>query len=156
MTDHHQPDLWGAIAEEFAPVPLIEHLCPTCHGAGSITSARMAEMMERPGQVARGASETSRKAGTTPRKGTQRYHVLMALAKHRDGLTAYRVSALIGKSPNQTATRLGELHDDTFVEYLRHPVSRSIVEEPTTEGNTGMVHVLTAAGDLALLAAQRA
>jgi hypothetical protein len=128
--------------------------CPTCYGDGFIDTARLAEMMERPGISPIAAHKTSRVAGTTPNKGTGRYNVLMDL-RNRGPQTAFTIANVLDKAPNQIATRLGELHDDTFVQYLRNSASRTIVEWDTTPGNTGMVHVITDAGLMALNEAHR-
>ena len=117
--------------------------CPTCHGSGEIDADALADLTERPGKHS--GAKTSRVAGTTPRKGSQRHQVLAAL-RTLGPMTAYELSSLVHKSPNQTATRLGELHDDLFVVYLRD-ADGAIEERPTTPGNTGMVHTLTPLGE---------
>jgi hypothetical protein len=129
------------------PPPALEK-CPTCHGTGHIDAARLREMLERPGMTGRDHPKTSRAAGTTPKKGSQRELVLTLLALGPK--TAYELSVLMGKSPNQVATRCGELHADGFVEYARHAETREIMERETTPGNTGRVHRITPAGQRVL------
>jgi hypothetical protein len=127
-----------------APAAVPYPVCPTCNGRGTMTAADYHELMERPGQTRTHAPATSRRAGTTPRKGTQRALVLQTLAEWGH-MTAYRCALFMNKSPNQIATRLGELHDDGFVTYLRDEAG-VIVEAETTPGNTGMVHTCTPSG----------
>lgn len=137
-----QLDIFGGSAPAGAP-RLVE--CPTCSGSGRIDPAALAALLERPGQVRADSPGTSRTAGSTPRKGSQRHQVLRVLFD-AGPLTAYAVSRRLDRSPNQTATRLGELHDDLFVRYFRDEETGRILEAETTPGNTGMVHQITALG----------
>lgn len=145
MTNHAQLDIFGDAHQPPEPVRLVDRLCPTCHGAGSIDPKLMVELLERPGKT--NGTGTSRRAASTPRKGSQRHSVLRALNLWRDqGMTAHAIASTLNTSPNQIAARLGELRDDGFVTYLRDAESRAIVERETTESNTGMVQIITDAG----------
>ena len=77
------------------------------------------------GKVGVSHPSVSRKAARTVRSGTQRHHLLWLMDQAKDtGMTSYE--ATIGMreirpemSPNQTATRMGELRDDFgYVEKL--------------------------------------
>ena len=99
---------------------------------------------------------TSHSAATTVKSGTQKAQILLALrAVWPDrGLTGYDLSTrgLGGNgaghpfSPNQACTRLLELRDAGLVDFQREFPAGPIVEAPTTPGNTGQVHTLTAYG----------
>lgn len=75
-----------------------------------------------------------------PKAGSQRSQILQALLDNPDrGITAYEAADVIGRSPNQAATRLLELREQGWVEHNGE-------ERATTPGNTGLVHVLTVEG----------
>jgi len=103
------------------------------------------------GKVGRSHPETSRKAAKRVKSGTQKAQLILDLNFHEEGKTAYELSASIftadGRtiSPNQTATRLGELREQGLVSYAFDQIGRP-VERETTPGNTGIVHVLTLEG----------
>ena len=88
--------------------------------------------------------------------GTQKAQSLLALrAVWPDrGLTGYDLStrglvvngAGLPISANQACTRLLELRDAGLVDFQREFPAGPIVEAPTTPGNTGQVHTLTAYG----------
>jgi predicted ArsR family transcriptional regulator len=71
--------------------------------------------------------------------------VLVALS-YRGPMTARQIAELLDRSPNQTATRLGELHEDGFVTYALDRFG-NIATRETTNGNTGRVHKITALGE---------
>jgi len=99
---------------------------------------------------------TSHRAATTVKSGTQKAQILLALrAVWPDrGLTGYDLStrglvvngAGLPISANQACTRLLELRDAGLVDFAREFPAGPIVEAPTTPGNTGQVHTLTAYG----------
>ena len=99
---------------------------------------------------------TSHRAATTVKSGTQKAQILLALrAVWPDrGLTGYDLStrglvvngAGLPISANQACTRLLELRDAGLVDFHREFPAGPIVEAPTTPGNTGQVHTLTAYG----------
>jgi hypothetical protein len=145
---------WDAVMEAVRDRdPDVGDLCPTCKGHGTVNPAELAELLERPGVVPIAAHSTSRVAGGTPRKGTGRFKVLMDL-RDRGASTAHAVGDSINVAPNQVATRFGELRDDLFIRYVRNDVG-SVVQWPTTPGNTGMVHEITDLGLMALNEAHR-
>ena len=119
--------------------------CPTCQGTGRIDLVEMMQkMLDRPGKTGSSHPSTSRVAGTTPRKGAGR-HLVMRLLSMNGPSTARELSDSLDFSPNQTATRVGELHDDLFVEYVLD-ADGELLERTTTPGNTGFVHQLTPLG----------
>jgi len=104
------------------------------------------------GKVGNDHPETSQRASMRVKSGSQKAQAIMALSEHHpDGMTAFDLSTVIfngaGReiSPNQTATRLGELREQGLAGYLFDQVGRP-VERETTPGNTGIVHVLTRFG----------
>lgn len=101
-------------------------------------------ILNRPGITGNAHPETSRKAGTTPRKGSQRLAVLNALFLNGP-MTAFKIAKIIERSPNQTAARLLELHEDGFVRHVHDDNGETVTAE-TTLGNTGRVHRITALG----------
>lgn len=127
-----------------APTPAVPPTtspCPTCGGTGQLDDHLLAQMMERPGK--HNGVHTSRTAGSTPNKGTQRARVLEALWAQPD--TATGLAERLGMIPSTAAARCNELHDDGFVQYLRED-DGTIMELTTTPGNTGLVHSLTVGG----------
>jgi len=101
------------------------------------------------GKVGTDHPETSHQAAMTVKSGSQKAQAIKALKdSHPEGLTAFQLSELILNgaqrpiSPNQAATRVGELHDQGLATYLFDEVGRP-QERETTPGNTGQVHVLT-------------
>jgi hypothetical protein len=101
------------------------------------------------GKVSDEHPQTSHTAAAKVKSGTQKAQAIMALgASHPDGLTALEASDCVVNgaqrtiSPNQAATRLGELRDQGIAMYLFDNAGRP-VERETTPGNTGIVHVLT-------------
>lgn len=113
--------------------------CRTCREKAALPDPTAPQL----GKFGAGHPETSRRAAVLayPRSGSQRAAILDAMA-HRlsegqpEGLTAYEASAIIGRSPNQTATRMLELREQGWI---RHNGQ----ERATTPGNTGLVHVFT-------------
>ena len=104
------------------------------------------------GKVGNTHPETSQRASLRVKSGSQKAQAIRNLAFHDpDGLTAYELSKLMFNnagdliSPNQTATRLGELREQGLVMYSFDDVGRP-EERETTPGNTGLVHVLTTYG----------
>jgi len=93
----------------------------------------------------------SQRASMRVKSGSQKAQAIMALEERGDGMTAFDLSTVIfngaGReiSPNQAATRLGELREQGLAGYLFDQVGRP-VERETTPGNTGIVHVLTRFG----------
>lgn len=71
--------------------------------------------------------------------------VLLALS-YRGPMTARQIAEVLDRSPNQTATRLLELHEDGFVTYVVNEFG-AIQTRPTTNGNTGRVHKITPLGE---------
>jgi len=101
------------------------------------------------GKVGAGHPQTSHTAAMKVKSGSQKAQAITALSNDLlNGLTAYQLSSVIFNgaghpiSPNQAATRLGELRDQGIAVYLYDEVGRA-VERETTPGNTGIVHVLT-------------
>jgi hypothetical protein len=148
---HHQPDhLAWCPANQPAPVDYTEPRqkdhnmkCPTCHGSGNAPTDLL-DRLNRPGTTGKAHPETSRKAGTTPRKGSQRLAVLDALLQH-GSMTASQIASIINVSPNQTAARLLELHRDEFVRHV-YDDSGEVITRETTSRNTGRVHQITSLG----------
>ena len=104
------------------------------------------------GKVGHAHPDTSHRASMRVKSGTQKAQAIRLLAFHDpEGLTAYELSKLIfnnagdSLSPNQTATRLGELREQGLAMYLFDQVGKP-VERQTTPGNTGLVHILTTYG----------
>lgn len=103
------------------------------------------------GKVGSAHPETSQRAAVRVKSGSQKAQAILELYFYEDGLTAYELSAHIftsdGRtiSPNQTATRLGELREQGLAMYLFDEAGKP-VERETTPGNTGLVHVLTQDG----------
>lgn len=126
--------------------------CPTCNGTGSAPVNTIWEILDAPGTTSPKHPTTSRKAGTTPRKGSQRLRVLEVLLDHGP-LTAYAISEQVGSSPNQVATRLLELREDGFV--LLRMVDGQIETRATSPGNSGRVHEITNAGVAAVQAVKQ-
>jgi hypothetical protein len=105
------------------------------------------------GKVGTNHPETSQRASMNVKSGSQKAQAIKALSeKGVEGMTAFDLSTVIfngaGReiSPNQSATRLGELREQGLAVYLFDQVGRP-VERETTPGNTGIVHVLTRFGD---------
>jgi len=142
-----QGDLFDGFDRD--PVP-----CPTCQGSGLVTAEELRRRIEdRPGQVGRKHPETSRRAAKDPRFGTQKYRCLEVLS--RGARNAADVARAVGVSPNQTATRLGELREDGFVTYSRDEEG-TILEGPTGRGeHSGRVQEITDLGRTALWRAGR-
>ena len=103
------------------------------------------------GKVGNDHPEMSQRASMRVKSGSQKAQAIMALEERGDGMTAFDLSTVIfngaGReiSPNQAATRLGELREQGLAGYLFDQVGRP-VERETTPGNTGIVHVLTRFG----------
>lgn len=104
------------------------------------------------GKVGADHPQTSQQAAMTVKSGSQKAQAIKALAAtHPNGLTAFQLSEHILNSaqrpisPNQAATRVGELHDQGLAAYLFDEVGRP-QERETTPSNTGQVHILTKQG----------
>lgn len=121
----------------FAPP---EPCCPTC--------GRELGDLNAPAPVGAEHPETSR-AVASLRFGSQRWRVLDLLADHPEGLTADAVGAGLGLSPNQAATRLGELRAGGWVQYLSTEAGVRL-ERLTSRGNRALVQGVTVAGLSAL------
>jgi len=116
--------------------PPAEPCCPTC--------GREMGDLDAPAPVGSSHPETSR-AVSTLRFGSQRWRVLELLAGHPEGLTADAVGTGVGLSPNQAATRLGELRAGGWVQYLSDDSGRRL-ERLTSRGNRALVQGVTLAG----------
>lgn len=117
-------------------------VCPTC--------CRPLGDLDATGKVGRKHPETSY-ATAAVRRGTQRHKVLLALVEHPDGATADTVSIMLKYSPNQIATRLGELRQGGYVTYKTDDFGEA-EEQRTSKGHQARLQVLTPAGLLALAA----
>jgi hypothetical protein len=117
-------------------LPPAEHSCPTC--------GREMGDLDAPAPVGSSHPETSR-AVASLKFGSQRWRVLELLADHPEGLTACAVGAGIGLSPNQAATRLGELRSGGWVQYLTDDVGAHL-KRLTARGNQALVQGVTLAG----------
>lgn len=110
--------------------------------------------LDAPGKVSTGAPSTSRRASENITHGSQRWAVLRHLSMERNA-TAAEIADVLGKSRNQTATRLGELHDAQLVEYVPSPTSPDgLLSRPTGPSDRGLVHRITVAGLAALRSAR--
>ena len=105
------------------------------------------------GKVGVAHPDTSQKASKTVKSGSQKAQIMLALSRcYPDGMTGYELSDFVfngaGKSisPNQTCTRLLELRESGFVEFMRDYEGGPILEKATTPGNTGQLHRLTDSG----------
>ncbi len=111
-----------------------------------------ASLWDKPGVVSNEHPVTSHVAAATVKAGSQRAQVLAALWDAPT--TAYRLAvaqqvlngAGLPVSPNQIATRLKELRDAGYVQYVRDFPGGPFVEEATTAGNTALVQTLTSYG----------
>jgi len=111
-----------------------------------------ASLWDKPGVVSIEHPSTSHHAAATVKAGSQRAQILAALWDAPT--TAYRLaldrlvlnSAGHVVSPNQIATRLKELRDHGYVEYVREFSGGPFVEEATTAGNTALMQTLTGYG----------
>ena len=104
------------------------------------------------GKVGNDHPATSQRASMRVKAGSQKAQAIRALDESDgNGLTAYQLSKLIfnnagdNLSPNQTATRLGELREQGLAGYL-YDQAGIPVERETTPSNAGIVHVLTRFG----------
>lgn len=105
------------------------------------------------GKVGVDYPETSQRASMRVKSGSQKAQALLALSDKypNDGLTAFEISdlilngAAIAISPNQAATRLGELREQGLAIYLFDQFGKP-EERETTPGNTGYVHTLSRFG----------
>ena len=122
----------GAIVWSAPPEPC----CPTC--------GRELGDLDATGPVGAEHPETSR-AVASLRFGSQRWRVLELLADHPEGLTADAVSSGVNLSPNQAATRLGELRAGGWVQYLSDDSGKRL-ERLTSRGNRALVQGVTVAG----------
>ena len=84
------------------------------------------------GKVGNDHPETSQRASMRVKSGSQKAQAIIALEERgADGMTAYDLSTVIfngaGReiSPNQAATRLGELRDQGLAGYLFDQVGRA-------------------------------
>ena len=120
--------------------------CPVCEGTGVTDTDSLRAKLDKPGVTGNAHPETSRRAGTTPRKGSQRLQVLEALIEHGP-MTAFDIANILHRSPNQIATRLGELHEDQFVGFV-FDEDGMVETRATTPGNTGRVHQVEPLGQI--------
>lgn len=112
----------------------------------------------RAGKVGRMHPATSRTAAelVAPRAGSKRARILDLLyANHsrgdRVGMTAAEIGDALGPSRNECATRLGELREQGWVEYVTPERFPGYPKEwPTGNGNTGLLQVLTERGHAAM------
>jgi DNA-binding HxlR family transcriptional regulator len=110
------------------------------------------------GKVGKHHPETSKKASARVRSGSQRYNVLEALynfgSKTGWELSEHYVRKESGDriSPNQIATRLGELRELGLVKRSRVCEDGEWLERVTTSGNTAIVHEITLLGIETLMA----
>lgn len=148
--DFEQPNLFS----QPEPPPDQIVCCPTCHGRGTV-------LVDLSGPVGANHPSTSRKARTVSariRWNSQRRQVLEHLERFGPS-TAAEVQPSLGPlvSRNQTAIRLGECRKLGHVAYALDDHGQRI-ERTTSEGATGLVQIITAAGRAALaeaLASQR-
>ena len=111
-----------------------------------------ASLWDRGGVVSDEHPVTSHVAAATVKAGSQRAQVLTALwskaatahSLWMDGLVLNSAGHVV--SPNQIATRLKELRDHGYVDYVRAFPGGPCLEETTTAGNTGLVQTLTGYG----------
>lgn len=101
------------------------------------------------GKAGRTHPSTSKRAAANVRYkvGSQKAKLVEALRLAGiAGLTAAEAAHFIGRSRNQTATRLLELHEDGWADFARD-VNNKIIERPTDDnGNMGRVHILSLLG----------
>ena len=111
-----------------------------------------ATLWDKPGVVSDEHPSTSHHAAATVKAGSQRAQVLMALwcrpsTAHTlwaNGLVLNRAGHVV--SANQLATRLKELRDAGYADYLREWPGGPYVEEDTEGGNRALVQTLTGYG----------
>ena len=109
------------------------------------------------GPVGGNHPDTSKRAASKVRSGSQRYKVLHTLYDS-GGQTAFELSKRVthddGRAiaANQIATRLGELRDLGLVVRSREFTDGPMLERATTPGNRGIVHQITLGGIEAFLA----
>ncbi len=124
--------------------------CPTCTGTGKIDPARLAEEVTKaPGRVARNAPATSRVASEKVRAGSHRWRILEALSVHGPA-NAKAIASRLDLVPNAVASRLGELRDQSLVEYVLDPATGAPLVDAASVGNTGMVQGISATGRIVL------
>ena len=131
--------------------------CPECGGTGTVPF--VSPTTPTPGAVGRKHPGTSRAVAfnpfTIPQFGKQRHRCMLVLRPvYPDGLTAAEIAERVSIVRNQTATRLQELRDGGFVEYLTDDDGR-IVERPTGPHADGQVQRLTRKGMTTLVEMDR-
>ena len=126
-------------------------------GKAEMEQGDLFNMNSTGGKVGANHPETSQRAAINVKSGSQKAQAVKHLGKvFPEGETAYDLSVVIfngaGRaiSPNQTATRLGELHDDGIVEFALDGAGQPL-QRVTTPGNTGYVHVLSSYGHKVLV-----
>lgn len=107
--------------------------CPTCHRP----------FLSDTGKVGRKHPETSRAAAAMPGKRSEAVRALKVLASHGP-MNAGTLAPYVGKSPNQTATRFGELREAGLIERLTR--DGVVVTADTPLGGRGEVHKISTAG----------
>jgi hypothetical protein len=138
--DYEQPDLFG----HPQPPAAQTICCPTCHGQGTV----VADLSGKVGADHPSTSRAVRTPSNRIRWGSQRQVVLSHLAS-RGPSTAAEVAETLGRSRNQTATRLQECRELGHVVYLLDEDSRPI-SRATSEDGEGLVQQITDAGRKAL------
>lgn len=106
------------------------------------------------GKVGHDHPDTAHEAAAEVRYavGSQKQRLVEALAQVGFvGLTNAEAAVHLGLSRNQTATRMGELHEDGWAEVPINPEGEPVIRATDPEGRYhGEVHVLTTAGREAL------
>lgn len=104
------------------------------------------------GVVRKDATDSERRAAVNVKVGSQRGRILACLHADVTCSTAWALGPKVGISPNQAATRLGELRAIGFVSWTGSPGSGESIDSDgfairaTTPGNTARVHILTPLG----------
>jgi hypothetical protein len=121
-----QPDLFS-VADE-------PEFCPCCQRP----------FLADVGKVGRRHPGTSRDAAKMPGKRSQAVRLLRLLASH-GAMNAGQAASRLGKSPNQTATRMLELREAGLAARLLD-ADGNVVQAGTPMGGRGEVHTVIDAG----------